>query len=101
MAKQPNARNNNERNTRGNNFKGKPRGPRKMSPSLEAAVKMVKPLVRGRNGIYGMLSTNDRGDVTEVGVYNGNTKRYALYRSDLVDGDTVNEFKEIMGSNSQ
>ena len=42
MAKQPNAR--------GNNFKGKPRGPRKMSPSLEAAVKLVKPL-RGRNKI--------------------------------------------------
>lgn len=87
-------------NARGNNFKGKPRGPRKMSPSLEAAVKLIKPL-RGRNGIYGMMSTNDRGDVTEVGVYNGNTKKYALYRSDLVDGDTVNEFKEIMGSNSQ
>ena len=99
MANQNGARNN-ERNARGNNFKGKPRGPRKMSPSLEAAVKLVKPL-RGRNKIYGMLSTNDRGDVTEVGVYNGNTKRYALYRSDLVDGDTVNEFKEIMGSNSQ
>ena len=94
MAKQPNARN--------NNVKGK-RGPRKMSASLEAAVKMVKPLVRGRNRVYGMLSTNDRGDVTEVGVYNGNTKKYALYRSDLVDNDTVNEFKEIMGqdTNSQ
>ena len=99
MANQNGARNN-ERNTRGNNFKGK-RGPRRMSPSLEAAVKMVKPLVRGRNKIYGMLSTNDRGDVTEVGVYNGITKKYALYRADLVDNDTVNEFKEIMGSNSQ
>ena len=87
-------------NARGNNFKSKPRGPRKMSPSLEAAVKLIKPL-RGRNGIYGMMSTNDRGDVTEVGVYNGNTKKYALYRSDLVDVDTVNEVKEIMGSNSQ
>jgi hypothetical protein len=98
MTNKNNARNN-ERNTRGNNFKGK-RGPRKMSPSLEAAVKMVKPL-RGRGKIFGLLSTNDRGDITEVGVYNGNTKRYALYRSELVDSETVGEFKEIMGSNSQ
>jgi len=86
-------------NTRGNNFKGK-RQPRRMTPSLEEAVRMVKKL-NGRDKIYGMMSTNDRGDVTEVGVYNGITKKYALYRSDLVDGDTVNEFKEIMGSNSQ
>ena len=94
MAKQPIAQ--------GNNFKSKPRG-RKMSPSLEAAVKMLKPMGRGRNNIYGMMSTNDRGDITEIGVYNGNTKKYALYRSDLVDSDTLSEFKEIMGqeSNSQ
>ena len=48
-----------------------------------------------------MMSTNDRGDVTEIGVYNGNTKRYALYRSELVDSEIITEFKEIMGSNSQ
>lgn len=85
---------------RKHNVKGK-RGGFKASPSLEAAVKMVKPIVRGRNGIYGMLSTNDRGEVTEVGVYNGNTKKYALYRSDLVDSDTLIEFKSIMGLNEQ
>jgi len=83
-------------NTRG---KGK-RPPRRMSPSLEEAVKIAKSN-RGRNKLFGMMSTNDRGDVTEVGVYNGNTKRYALYRSELVDAEIVAEFKDIMGSNSQ
>ena len=93
-------------------FRGKPggkpnanrntgkRGPRRMSPSLEEAVKLVKPL-RGRDKIFGMMSTNDRGDITEVGVYNGMTKRYALYRAELVDSEVINEFKDIMGSNSQ
>lgn len=76
------------------------RGPRRMSPSLEEAVKLVKPL-RGRNKIFGMMSTNDRGDITEVGVYNGMTKRYALYRAELVDSDVISEFKNIMGSDSQ
>ena len=98
MTNQTNARNT-ERNPRGNNFKGK-RGPRKMSPSLEAVVKFIKPL-RGRNKVFGMMSTNDRGDISEVGIYNGITKRYALYRSELVDSETLNEFKDIMGSNSQ
>lgn len=92
MTTQNNARG---RNGKGGNFKGK-RGPRRMSPSLEEAVKLAKSL-RGRGKIYGMMSTNDRGDVTEVGVYNGNTKRYALYRTDLVDTEVVAEFKEIAG----
>jgi tryptophanyl-tRNA synthetase len=94
MANQQNAR-----NAPNKGFKGK-RGPRKMSPSMEEAIKLVKPL-RGRNKVFGMMSTNDRGTVTEVGVYNGNTKRYALYRSELVDAEIISEFKEIMGSNSQ
>ena len=76
-------------------YKGK-RSPRKMTPSLEEAVRMVRKL-NGRDKIFGMMSTNDRGDITEVGVYNGITKRYALYRSDLVDQETVTEFKEVMG----
>ena len=89
----------NTRNAPNKGFKGK-RGPRKMSPSMEEAIKLVKPL-RGRNKVFGMMSTNDRGTVTEVGVYNGNTKRYALYRSELVDAEIISEFKEIMGSNSK
>lgn len=71
------------------------RPPRKMSPSLEEAIKLVKPL-RGRDKIFGMLSTNDRGMVTEIGVYNGNTKKYALYRAELVDSEIVSEFKTII-----
>jgi len=89
----------NTRNAPNKGFKGK-RGPRKMSPSMEEAIKLVKPL-RGRNKVFGMMSTNDRGTVTEVGVYNGITKRYALYRSELVDAEAIAEFKNIMGSNSQ
>ncbi len=89
----------NQPNARTNNYKGK-RPSRRMTPSMEEAVRLVKNL-RGRDKLYGMMSTNDRGDVTEVGVYNGNTKRYALYRSELVDSDIITEFKEIMGSNSQ
>ncbi len=69
---------------------------RSRTPSLDEAIKLAKQH-RGKENLYGMLSTNDRGDVTEVGVYNGNTKRYALYRSDLVDADTLTEFKEILG----
>lgn len=86
---------------KGNNRNGK-RPPRRMSPSLEEAVKIVKSN-RGRGKLFGMMSTNERGDITEVGVYNGNTKRYALYRSELVDAAVLTEFKEIMGqeSNSQ
>ena len=64
---------------------------------MEEAIKLLKPL-RGRNKIFGMMSTNDRGDITEIGVYNGITKRYALYRSDLVDQETVTEFKDVMGT---
>lgn len=73
------------------------RSPRKMTPSLEEAVRMVRKL-NGRDKIFGMMSTNDRGDITEIGVYNGITKRYALYRSDLVDQETVTEFKDVMGT---
>ena len=80
---------------RTNNYKGK-RSPRRMTPSMEEAVRLVKNL-RGRDKLYGMMSTNDRGDVTEVGVYNGNTKRYALYRSELVDSEIITEFKDVMG----
>lgn len=90
MATQQPVRNN--PNNKG--FKGK-RAPRKMSPSMEEAIKLVKPL-RGRNKVFGMMSTNDRGTITEVGVYNGNTKKYALYRAELVDADVLNEFKTII-----
>lgn len=89
-------------------FRGKPVGkpnanrngkrpPRRMTASMEEAVKMIKPL-RGRDKVFGMMSTNDRGDITEIGVYNGKTKSYALYRAELVDGEVVNEFKKIMGT---
>ena len=89
----------NQPTTQGNSSKSK-RYNRRMSPTMEEATRLVKNL-KGRNKLYGMMSTNDRGDVTEIGVYNGNTKRYALYRSELVDSDIITEFKEIMGSNSQ
>ncbi len=69
---------------------------RSRTPSLDEAIKLAKQF-RGKENLYGMISTNDRGDVTEVGVYNGNTKRYALYRSDLVDAETLTEFKQILG----
>jgi hypothetical protein len=69
---------------------------RSRTPSLDETIKLVKQF-RGKENLYGMISTNDRGDVTEVGVYNGNTKRYALYRSELVDADTLAEFKQILG----
>jgi hypothetical protein len=71
-----------------------PRRPR--TPSLDEAIKMARKL-NGRDGLYGMLSTNERGDVTEVGFYNYHTKKYALYRSDLVDAETLVEFKTILG----
>lgn len=89
----------NQPTTQGNSSKSK-RYNRRMSPTMEEAVRFVKNL-KGRNKLYGMMSTNDRGDVTEIGVYNGNTKRYALYRSELVDSEIITEFKEIVGSNSQ
>lgn len=76
---------------------GQKRPPRRMTASMEEAVKMIKKL-NGRNKIYGMMSTNERGDITEIGVYNGITKKYALYRTDLVDSDTVAEFKELIGA---
>jgi len=84
----------NPKNRRNNSNQNTQR--RSRTPSLDEAVKLAKQH-RGKDNLYGMLSTNDRGDVTEVGVYNGKTKRYALYRSDLVDGDTLQEFKEILG----
>ena len=68
---------------------------RNLSASVEEAVKLLKPY-RGRDGIYAMFSKNDKGDYTEVGVYNYNTKRYALYRSDMVDSESVTEFKEVI-----
>lgn len=76
-------------------FKGK-RAPRKMTASMEEAIKLLKPL-RGRNKIFGMMSTNDRGTVTEVGVYNGITKKFALYRAELVDAEVLAEFKTLIG----
>ena len=68
---------------------------RNLSASLEEAVKLLKPY-RGREGIYAMFPKNDKGDYTELGVYNYNTKRYALYRSDMVDSASVTEFKEVI-----
>ncbi len=65
------------------------------SPSLDEAVKIAKQN-RGRNGIYGILQVND-GRIMEVGVYNGNTKRYAIFRSELVDENAVTEIREIIG----
>ena len=68
---------------------------RNLPASVEEAVKLLKPY-RGREGIYAMLPKNARGDYTELGVYNYNTKRYALYRSEMVDSASVTEFKEVI-----
>lgn len=66
------------------------------TPSLDEAVKIAKSH-RGKNGIYGMLQVTD-GRVMEVGVYNGNTKKYALFRSELIDADALVEFREVIGN---
>lgn len=68
---------------------------RNLPASVEEAVKLLKPY-RGREGIYAMFSKNDRGDYTELGVYNYNTKRYAVYRSEMVDSESITEFKEVI-----
>lgn len=85
MAKTPNPK---QANRRGN-YKSR-------TPSLDEAVKIAKSH-RGKNGIYGMLQIND-GRVMEVGVYNGNTKKYALFRSDLVDEDALIDIREVIGN---
>lgn len=68
---------------------------RKNSPSLEEALKLLKPY-RGRDGIYSMLSRNDKGDYTELGVYNYRTKKYTLHRVDMINTDAITEMKEII-----
>ena len=68
---------------------------RKNSPSLEEALKLLKPY-RGRDGIYSMLSRNDKGDYTELGVYNYRTKKYTLHRGDMINTDAITEMKEII-----
>lgn len=66
------------------------------SDALDEAIRFVKPF-RGRDKLYGFTSTNERGNIAEVGVYNGNTKKYAIYRSEVVDSNSVIEFKKILG----
>lgn len=76
--------------------KGNRRPQRKSrTPSLDAAVKIAKQH-RGKNGIYGMLHV-ENGRIMEVGVYNGNTKKYALYRSELLDADALAEIQSMIG----
>ena len=71
------------------------RSRRKNSPSLDEALKLLKPY-RGRDGIYSMLSRNDKGDYTELGVYNYRTKKYTLHRVDMINTDAITEMKEII-----
>lgn len=59
------------------------------------AVKLVKGM-RGRGGLYGMLSITDRGYITEVGIYNYGTKKYALYKSSEIDEKAVVDIKKII-----
>lgn len=68
---------------------------RRRSAPLDAAIKLAKSL-RGREGVYGMLDQRD-GRVFEVGVYNYTTKKYALYRSDMVDDVVLAEMREVAG----
>ena len=71
------------------------RSRRKNSPSLDEALKLLKPY-RGRDGIYSMLDKNDKGDYTELGVYNYRTKKYTLHRVDMINTDAITEMKEII-----
>jgi len=84
MTKQPT-----QKGARRTNYKSR-------TPSLDEAVKIAKSH-RGKNGIYGMLQVTDNR-IMEVGVYNGNTKRYALFRSDLVDEDSLVEIRKVIGN---
>jgi hypothetical protein len=68
---------------------------RKNSPSLDEAIKLLKPY-KGRDGIYSMFSRNDKGDFTEIGVYNYRTKKYTIYRSDMVDPKSLEDIREII-----
>jgi len=62
---------------------------------MDEAVKLVKSM-RGRGGLYGMLSITDRGYITEVGIYNYGTKQYALYKSSEIDEKAVVDIKKII-----
>lgn len=68
---------------------------RKNSPSLDEAIKLLKPY-KGRDGVHAMFSRNDKGDFTEIGVYNYRTKKYTLYKSDMVDNNSLLEIKEVI-----
>ena len=68
---------------------------RKNSPSLDEAIKLLKPY-KGRDGIYSMFSRNDKGDFTEIGVYNYRTKKYTIYRSDMVDPKSLQDIREVI-----
>ena len=70
-----------------------------ISASVEEAVKLLKPI--------GVVMASMRcfqktiGVITpKIGVYNYNTKRYALYRSDMVDSKSVTEFKEVISGHN-
>ena len=68
---------------------------RRNSPSLEEALKILKPH-KGRDGIYSMFQKNDKGDYTEVGVYNYRTKKYTLHRVDMIDTSAITEIREVI-----
>lgn len=46
--------------------------------------------------LYPMLGKNQKGDVKEMGVYNGTTKRYAIYRSDDLSDAAIADIKEVL-----
>ncbi len=75
---------------------GPRRRPRKSNPLVEEILTLVKPM-RGKNGLFGMIGTTKQGDVTEVGVYNYVTKKYALYGVDDVDSDAIADIKNTIG----
>lgn len=62
---------------------------------MDEAVKLVKSM-RGRGGLFGMLSITDRGYITEVGIYNYGTKQYALYKSSEIDEKAVVDIKTVI-----
>jgi hypothetical protein len=51
-----------------------------------------------RNGpLYSLIEKNEKGEVVELGVYNGTTKRYAVYASNELSNDAINDVKEVLG----
>jgi|14BtaG_2_1085337.scaffolds.fasta_scaffold13748_1 hypothetical protein len=79
-----------------NSKSGTRRRVRKSNPAVEEILSVLRPM-RGKNGLYGLVGTTKHGDITEIGVYNYNTKGYALYEVGEVDSDAIADIKRHIG----